>query len=78
MAVDGFLGVDGLVAHGGVDVGVPGDQLGDVRRHAVHDRVGDEDPAEIVRDQAERLPGGAGEPGAGQGQVQAACGWPGR
>jgi hypothetical protein len=27
VAVDDFLGVDGLVAHGGVDVAVPGDQL---------------------------------------------------
>jgi len=44
---------------------VPGDQLGDVRRHAVHDRVGDEDPAEIVRDQAKRLASGVGKPGTG-------------
>jgi len=42
VAVDDLLGVDGLVAHGGVDVGVSGDELGDVRRHAVQDGVGDE------------------------------------
>jgi len=47
-----------------------GDQLGDVRRHAVHDRIGDENPAEIVRDQAKRLAGSVGEPGGGQHQVQ--------
>src|SRR5690349_4775343 len=29
--VDDLFGVDGLVAHGGVDVAVPGDELGDVR-----------------------------------------------
>ena len=48
VAVDDVFGVDGHVAHGGVDVAVPGDQLGDVRRHPVGDRVGDEDPAEVV------------------------------
>ena len=45
---DGLFGVDGLIAHGGVHVAMPDDQRGDVRRQAVHDRVGDEDPAEIV------------------------------
>jgi hypothetical protein len=39
---DDFLGVDGLISHGCVDVPVPGDELGDVRRHAVHDGVGDQ------------------------------------
>ena len=48
VAVDDFLGIDGLVAHGGVDVAVAGDELGDVRRHPVHDRVGDEHPSEVV------------------------------
>ena len=38
VAVDDFFGVDGLVSHGGVDVAVSGDELGDVGRHAVHDR----------------------------------------
>jgi hypothetical protein len=32
VAVDGLLGIDGLVAHGGVDVGVAGEDLGDVGR----------------------------------------------
>ena len=31
MGLDSFVGVDGLVAHGDVDVAVPGDDLGDVR-----------------------------------------------
>ena len=31
---DDFLGIDGLVAEGDVDVAVPGDDLGDVRRAA--------------------------------------------
>ena len=48
VAVDGFLGVDGLVAHGGVDVVVAEDELGDVGRHAVEDGVGGEDPSEVV------------------------------
>jgi hypothetical protein len=60
---DDFLGIDGLVAHGRVDVAVPGDELGDVRRHAVHDRVGDQHAAEVVRGEPQRLPGGAGEAG---------------
>ena len=55
VAVDHLFGVDGLVSHGGVDVAVPGDELGDVRRHAVHDRVGDEQPAEVVEGVAHRL-----------------------
>src|SRR5690349_8562226 len=49
VTVDDLFGVDGLVAHGGVDVAVTGDQLGDVRRHAVQDGVGDKYPAEVVR-----------------------------
>jgi len=42
VAVDRFLGVDGLVSHGGVDIAVSGDELGDVRWHAVGDGVGDD------------------------------------
>src|SRR5215475_6275955 len=58
VAVDHFLGVDGLVSHGGVDVAVAGDELGDVRRHAVHDCVGDEQPAEVVEGVAHGASGG--------------------
>ena len=38
VGLDGFLGVDGLVAVGDVDVAVPGDDLGDVRGQAVQTR----------------------------------------
>ena len=49
VGLDGLVGVDGLVAHGDVDVAVPGDDLGDVRGEAVEDGVGDEHAAEVVR-----------------------------
>jgi hypothetical protein len=68
---DGFLGVDGLVAHGDADVLVAGDDLGDVGWQAVHDGIGDEQPAEIVRGAPERAAGGrVGQAGAGQRGVQ--------
>src|SRR5215470_5018845 len=46
---DGLGAVDRLVAHRGADVAVAADDLGDVRRQPVDDRVGDENPAEIMR-----------------------------
>jgi hypothetical protein len=51
VAVDDFLGVDGLVSHPGVDVAVAGHELGDVRRHPVHDRnhQGTEFPVPRIR-----------------------------
>jgi hypothetical protein len=61
MSVDGLLGIDGLVAHRGVDVAVPGDELGDVRWHAVQDSVGDEDPLEVVWGEPQRLNGGVSQ-----------------
>src|SRR4051794_4361467 len=45
---DGLGGVDGVVAHGGVDVGVAGDDLGDVGWQAGADGVGDEQASEVV------------------------------
>jgi hypothetical protein len=42
VVVDDLLWVNGLIAHRGVDIAVAGHELGDVRRHPVHDRVGDE------------------------------------
>jgi hypothetical protein len=69
VAVDGFLGVDGLISHGGVDVVVPGDQLGDVRRHSVHE-TGDEDPAEVMRGESQRPAARVGHAGAVQGVVE--------
>jgi hypothetical protein len=41
-----------------------GDELGDVRGHAVQDGVGDEQAAEVVRGEPRRLPGGVGDVGA--------------
>ena len=70
VAVDHLFGVDGLVAHGGVDVAVAGDELGDVRWHAVHDRVGDEQPAEIVEGVAQGAPGGVVDADRGQRVVE--------
>jgi hypothetical protein len=70
VAGDDFLGVDGFVAHGGVDVAMADDQLGDVGWHAVHDGVSDEDAAKIVRQDPERLHGGVGEVGLGQRRVE--------
>jgi hypothetical protein len=37
VGLDRLVGVDGLVAEGDVDVVVPRDDLGDVRREAVHE-----------------------------------------
>ena len=68
-----LLGVDGLVAHRGVDVAVPGDELGDVRRHAVHDRVGDEQPAEVVEGVAQRPAAGVVDAERGQRVVEVAA-----
>src|SRR5664279_2217664 len=48
VAGDHLFGVDGFIPHGGIDVAVPGDELSDVRWHPVHDRIGDEQPPEIV------------------------------
>ena len=47
-----------------------GEQLADVRRHAVGDRLGDEDPPEVMGLHGERLPGDVGDPGCGQGFLQ--------
>ena len=67
---DGFGRVDRLVTHRGADVAVAADDLGDVRRQPVHDRVGDEDPAEIMRDEDQRLAVVAADAGAGQGPLE--------
>jgi len=45
---------------------VPGDDLGDVRRQAVHDGVGEEHPAKVVRRVMQRGAAGIGQAGAGQ------------
>ena len=70
VAVDHFLGVDGLVSHGGVDVAVSGDELGDVRWHAVGDGVGDKQPPEVVKGVAHRLAGGIFDTDLGERVVE--------
>jgi hypothetical protein len=68
VGLDRFVGVDGLVAEGDVDVAVSGDDLGDVRGKPVHDRVGEEDPAEIMGSAVQRgAVDGVGQAGADQG-----------
>ncbi|MEW2567801.1 hypothetical protein [Streptomyces sp. NPDC047070] len=46
--LDRLLGIDGFVAESHIDVLVPGDHLGDVRRQPVEDGIGDEQPSEVV------------------------------
>ena len=61
--VDHFFGVDRLVTHGDVEVLMAGDELGDMGRHAVQDRVGDEHPTEVMRRESEWLGVASGDPG---------------
>ena len=61
VSVDHFLGVDGLVVHGDVEITVSGDELSNVGRHAVHDRVGDEHSAKVVRGIVQRLAVASGD-----------------
>ena len=70
MGLDRFFGVDGLVAHGYLEVLMPGDDLGDVGREAVHHRVGYEHPSEVVRRAPQRRAGSVGQSGARQGFVK--------
>src|SRR6266480_4844632 len=70
VTVDDFFGVDGLVAHGRVDVFVSADQLGDVWGHAVEDGVSDEQPTKVVGDEVQRLAVGIEESGSGEGGGQ--------
>jgi hypothetical protein len=53
--LDDVCAVDGLVAHGGVDVGVAADHLRDMRRQAGGDRVGDEHASKVVQSHHQRL-----------------------
>lgn len=57
MGFDGLFWVDRVVGHRGVDVGVAGDDLRDVRREARTDGIGDEQAAEVVRREDQRLTG---------------------
>src|SRR6266536_3075370 len=66
VAGDGFLGIDGFIANCGVYVLVSEYQLGDVRRHPVQDGIGGEDPPEVVGQEVQRFPVGAGDAGRGE------------
>lgn len=61
MRLDRLAGVDGVVPHGRVDVGVPGDDLRDVRGKAAAAGVGDEDPPEVMGREIQGLSGRVGE-----------------
>ena len=58
MGLDGFVGVDGLVAHGHVDVAVTGDDLCDVGGRPLHHGIGDEHATKVMRACSERVPVG--------------------
>src|SRR4029077_11830177 len=56
-----------FVAHGDVEVAVAGDYLGDMRWQPAHDRVGDEQPSEIMGCESQWLTGcWVGQAGADQ------------
>ena len=77
MRLNSLVGIGGLVAHGDVDVAVPGDDLGDVGREPVEDGVGDEEPSEVVGCESQRLPRcWLSEAGGGDGFVEHASGSP--
>jgi hypothetical protein len=65
-----LFGIDGLVAERDVDVLVACDHLGDVRRQSVEDRVGDEQPTEVVRCVAEWGAGDVRKAGVDEGLVE--------
>ena len=62
--IDHFLGVDGLVTHGDVEITVSRDELSDVGRHAVQNRVGDEHSAKVVWGVVQRLAVASSDPGS--------------
>lgn len=48
MAANRFFGVNGVVAHGHVDVAVSSDHLSDMRGQTIHDGVGEKHPSKVV------------------------------
>src|SRR6266852_3198668 len=56
VGLDGLVRVDGLVAHGDVDVAVACNDLGDMRWQAANDGIGDKDSPEVVGRVMKRLP----------------------
>nr|WP_246250967.1 hypothetical protein [Actinomadura litoris] len=74
VSLDCLFGIDRLVAESDVDVLVTGEDLGDVRRQAAHDGVGDEQPTEVVWGVVQRSAGGGvGQAGVGEGLGQQAA-----
>src|SRR6266851_2509242 len=70
-----------VVAHGGVEVPVAQDQLADVRRQAVLQRLGGEDPSHVVGSEGKRAAGAGREAGRHRGVLDApfyvvAAEWP--
>src|SRR5205823_13198223 len=63
VAADRLFGIDRFISHCRVYVAVPEYQLGDMRRHPVHDGLGGKDPPEIVGAEIHRLPVAAGDAG---------------
>ena len=53
--LDRFAGVYRLIAYGCLNCFVPAHELRDMRWQAAHDGIGDEDPAEVMRREDERL-----------------------
>jgi hypothetical protein len=75
VGLDGLFGVDGLVSDRDVDVPVPGDNLGDMRRQAVHDGIRDEESPEIVGCVAQGAAvGGIGKAGVLEGAGEQVAG----
>lgn len=59
--LDRFFGVDGFVTASDIDVLVASDHMDNVRRQPVEDRIGDEQPAKVVRCVAKRGLGDVGQ-----------------
>jgi hypothetical protein len=78
---DDLLRVDRVAAHGGVEVLVAQDRLADVRRQAVLQRLGGEDPSHVAGSEGKRAAGAGGEAGRHRGVLDApvyvvAAEWP--
>src|SRR5262249_18710542 len=70
VSLDCLIGVDRLIAESHVYVLVAGDDLGDLRRQAGQNGVGDEDPAKVVGRVVQRQPIGIGEPGVSESDAE--------
>lgn len=61
MGLDGLGRVDRLVARRRIKTPMPAEHLRDVRWQTVHDGIGHEDPAEVVRGEDEQFSAGIGQ-----------------